>query len=172
MNRAEVIHRSCIAAGVTCVLIASLLTDFASRDDAALQTTLGVVDQCSTIPARYWAKGSGFPDLAAVYYFGAWLAFPATVGALLCCFHRDRWVEAPAPENHVKAGFGALFLIAIGVMTLWRIDGETALDFPIDTSLSRLILAGWIPFAVAGMFVAIGIHGLRLTLTLSEPNDA
>lgn len=57
-------------------------------------------------------------------------------------------------------------------MTLWRIDGETALDFPIDTSLSRLILAGWIPFAVAGMFVAIGIHGLRLTLTLSEPNDA
>ena len=125
--------------------------------------------QRSTIPARYWASGSDFPDLAAIYFFWAWPVFPASGAALAIRFWTPNdmsWVGRVNSE--LKLVLGCLVMLAIGLGILWNLDGAEVMGVPIGAWLANLLMVGWAPFAMGGCLTGLGGLGFRRLLGLSR----
>jgi hypothetical protein len=158
-DRELVAYRSLIGIIILSSVVAAMTTYLASRDDAAWESLTAIVDGVPVIPARYWAQGSDFPDLTAIYFFWAWPVFPASVAA----FATRLWtpnitVGAWRTANfELKYGFGSLLILTIGLSMLWSMDGEEVLGVPIGTRLADLLVLGWLPFAIGGCVTGLGV---------------
>jgi hypothetical protein len=170
-DRERVVYRLLVGVIVLTSVVAAMATYLASCNDSAWESLNAVVDDVSIIPARYWALGSDFPDLTAIYFFWVCPVFPASVAA----FAIRLWT----PNNifrvgrtasfELKFGLGSLLMLAIGLSMLWSMDGEEVLGVPIGRRLADLLMLGWLPFAMGGCATGLGVIGLRRLFGPSTP---
>jgi hypothetical protein len=167
-------YRALIGLIVLTSVVAAMATYLASCNDAAWESLTALVDSVPLIPARYWSQGSGFPDLAAIYFFWAAPVFPASVAA----FAARLWTPNVTswgwrgPNFELKVGSSSLFMLALGASVLWSMDGADVLGVPIGSHLADLLLLGWIHFAIAGCATGLGVVGLRRLLGASTPTSS
>lgn len=156
-------YRWLIGVIVLAIGLAAVMTYLASVNARAWANLTGLVNAVP-VPARFRATGSDFPDLTAIYFLWASPVFPASLAAVVTHFWRpdDGDTRAHRPDDfEVKMGFGSLFMIAFGGATLWAMDGEEVLGMPVGTQLPQLLVLGWIPFAIGGCLMGMGVIGLR-----------
>jgi hypothetical protein len=164
-DRERVVYRLLIGVVVLTSVVAALATFFASSYDSVWDSLNAVADSVPIIPARYWASGSDFPDLSAIYFFWAWPIFPAAGAALAIRFWTPNdmsWVGRVNSE--LKLVLGCLVMLAIGLSILWTLDGEEVMGVPIGARLADLLMVGWVPFAMGGCLTGLGVLGFRRLL--------
>jgi hypothetical protein len=133
-DRERVLYRWFVGVAILASVVAAIATYLASCNDAAWESLTAIVDGAPVIPARYWAQGSEFPDLTAIYFF------------------------------ELKYGLGRLVILAVGLSMLWTLDGVEAFGMPIGTRLADLLFLGWINLAIGGCAAGLGVIGFRRIL--------
>lgn len=157
-----------VGAATLTTLLAAVMTYLASCNDAAWEHLTALMAAVPVIPARYWAKGSDFPDLTAIYFFWSWPVFPTSLAAFATRFWTadDEGYGGRRPADlGTKMVFGSFFMLAFGPVALWAMDGEEVLGVAIGQSLPNLLVFGWIPFAIGGCLTGVGVIGLRRILS-------
>jgi hypothetical protein len=160
-------HKWCIGICIATATVAAVATRLAADYQAAWSTLNALVQAVPFIPARYWAQESDFPDLTAIYFALCWPVLPATFGAIVTRYWTLDDIDRPAAGFELKAGFGGLLLIALGIGSLWEMDGGEMMGMPIGLHLSQLVVLGWTRFALAGGLTGFGIVALRRVFDLS-----
>lgn len=167
-------YRALIGVIALTSVVAAMTTYLASCNDAAWESLTALVDSVPLIPARYWSRGSDFPDLAAIYFFWAAPVFPASVAAFaarLWTPNMTSWAWRGA-NFELKVGSSSLLMLALGVSMLWSMDGAEVLGLSIGSRLTDLLLLGWIHFAIGGCAAGLGVIGLRRLLGPSTPRSS
>jgi len=83
------------------------------------------------------------------------------IGAVVTRYWTQDPNERLTSGFELKAGFGGLFMLALGPAVLWVIDGAEVLGTPIGTRVSNLVLLGWIHLSIAGLVTGLGVIAQR-----------
>ncbi|APG04736.1 hypothetical protein BJI69_13070 [Luteibacter rhizovicinus DSM 16549] len=164
-DRERVVYRLLIGVVVLTSVVAGLATFFASSYESVWDRLNAIVDSVPMIPARYWASGSDFPDLSAIYFFWSWPVFPASGAALAVRFWTPNDMSwAGRVNSELKLVLGCLVMLATGLSILWSLDGAEVMGVPIGARLADLLMVGWAPFAMGGCLTGLGVLGFRRLL--------
>jgi hypothetical protein len=162
-DRERVLYRLSVGVVILTCVVAAIATYVASSNDATWESLTAIMDCAPVIPSRYWAQGSDFPDLTAIYFFCVCPVFPASLVAFAArLWSPNETVGAWRIVNfELKYGLGSLVVLAVGLSMLWTLNGVEAFGIPIGTRLADLLLLGWLNFAIGGCATGLGVIGLR-----------
>lgn len=165
-------HRWCLGIAIALATLAAVATRLAADYQACWSALNALVQSAPLIPATYWSRGSDFPDLTAIYFFLAWPICPATFGAIITRYWTLDDIDRPAAGFELRAGFGGLLLLALGIGSLWEMDGGEMMGMPIGLYLSQLVVLGWTRFAIAGALTGFGVIALRRVFDLGASDHS
>lgn len=152
------INISTVLFNVAVAMTAGIFTYFASVDKKIFLYGISLVHTFSFVPVVYWSLKSNYRDLGSIYYL---ICTPLIIGtfiatiANLCFPFQGRLLFPYNTKQRLVAVFCGPLFILLAVMILFAMHGEDTTLIKFGSSLTDLIIFGWIPFATAGILPAI-----------------